>query len=124
VEAVEPTIDASVAVVDLAGELDAGDTTWADQLHEALENGTRYLVVDLLDVTFIDSSVIQELLLASRRVGDLGWVRLVYTHHLIGRVVEICGLTDTFPHFTTVASALHNAPSKLGSATRTEGKRS
>ena len=46
----------------------------------------------MLNVTFIDSSVVRELVLALKRVGDEGWVRLVYTHHPIARVVDICGL--------------------------------
>lgn len=115
-EAVGPLADPDVAVVALAGELDASDTGWANELDAAVDAGARKLVVDMLNVTFVDSSVIQALILARRRVGGPGWVRLVYTHHLIGRVVEICGLTETFPHYTTVDAALRDAPTRFGLA--------
>jgi anti-anti-sigma factor len=115
-EAVEPVADPEVAVVALAGELDASDTSWARELDEVVDSGARKLVVDMLNVTFVDSSVIQALILARRRVGGSGWVRLVYTHHLIGRVIDICGLAETFPHYTTVDAALRQAPTRFGTA--------
>lgn len=100
------------AVVRLAGELDASDTTWADGIEQAIESGQREIVVDLLNVTFIDSSVVRALVLAHRRTAGDGWVRLVYTHHLIRRVIEICGLGDLLPQFTTVDAALRGAPAR------------
>ncbi len=39
-----------------------------------------------------------------------GWVRIVYTHHLIKRVIEICGLTEVFPQYPTVAAAISRTP--------------
>jgi anti-anti-sigma factor len=92
-------------VIAATGELDAADPSWADEIRSALDGGSTHLVVDLRNVTFIDSSVVRELLLAYKRIGDRGWIRLVYTHHLISRVIQICGLADTFPQFTTVEAA-------------------
>ena len=112
VEAIDDQV-ADVTVIALSGELDASDTSWADEFTSALNAGQERLVVDLLGVTFIDSSFVRELLIAARRIGAEGWLRLVYTHHLIGRVVEICGLAETFPQFTTVDAALRGAPRKL-----------
>jgi anti-anti-sigma factor len=112
VEAIDDKV-ADVTVIALSGELDASDTSWADEFTSALNAGQERLVVDLLGVTFIDSSFVRELLIAARRIGAEGWLRLVYTHHLIGRVVEICGLAETFPQFTTVDAALRGAPRKL-----------
>lgn len=103
----ELTRDA-VRVIAASGELDAADPSWADEIGEALDAGTKFLVIDLRNVTFIDSSVVRELLLAYKRVADQGWIRLVYTHHLISRVIQICGLADTFPQFTTVEAALRS----------------
>jgi len=39
---------------------------------------------------------------AARRQG---WIRLVYTHHVIRRVIEICGLAEKLPQFGSVAAA-------------------
>ncbi|MGN6606625.1 MAG: STAS domain-containing protein [Jatrophihabitans sp.] len=103
-------------VVAMAGELDSSDPTWAEPLDDALAAGELRLVVDLLDVSFIDSSVVQALVSAHRTVGQDGWVRVVYTHHLIKRVIEICGLSEIFPQYTTVDAALRSSPSRLTTA--------
>lgn len=101
------------AVVSYSGELDAGDADWVDEITLALDRGARRLVVDLVDVTFIDSSVVRSLVQAYRRVGRDGWVRLVYTHNIIRRVIEVCGLADVLPQYTTVDAARRGAPSRL-----------
>lgn len=113
-EAVDERTDDAV-VVTCSGELDAADPSWADEIDAALRAGRNRLVVDLRNVTFIDSSVPRLLLLAHRRVGPDGWLHLVYTHHMISRVLQICGLADTFPQFTTVHSALRSTPTRIAS---------
>lgn len=99
--------DAGVVQVTARGELDAATQELSRALDSAVAGGADHLVVDLLDVTFIDSSVVRDLVLAHRAVsGRGGWVRIVYTHHLIKRVIEICGLTEVFPQYPTVAAAM------------------
>lgn len=106
-EAVEQPADDTPMVVSLAGELDAADPSWAQRLAASVDTGRLHVVVDMLNVTFIDSSVVRELILAHKRLADQdGWLRLVYTHHLIARVIEICGLADIFPQYPTVDAAL------------------
>ena len=112
-EAYDGSADTAPAVISLSGELDAADATWADEIDAALDAGARRLVIDLLNVTFIDSSVVRALILARRRLAAGGWIHLVYTHHLISRVLQICGLADAFPQFTTVAAALRSAPTRV-----------
>lgn len=110
----EPSVTQDVpVVVAMVGELDSSDAGWADALEDALAQGERRIVVDLLDVSFIDSSVVQALVSAHRTVGAEGWVRVVYTHHLVKRVIEICGLAAIFPQYTTVDAALRSSPSRL-----------
>jgi len=104
-------------VVALSGELDVADAEWSETLEESFGDGTSRLVLDLTNVTFIDSSVVRELVLAHRRVGPDGWLRLVYTHHLIARVIDICGLADTFPQYATVDAARRAAPTRAAAAT-------
>jgi anti-anti-sigma factor len=111
VHQVDELTHSDVRVVAASGELDAADPSWADEIGAALDAGITHLVIDLRNVTFIDSSVVRELLLAYKRVAEPpagGWIRLVYTHHLISRVIQICGLADTFPQFTTVEAALRS----------------
>ena len=111
-EAYEQYQDDAPVVLTLSGELDAADPGWADELQDTLRTGQRQVVVDMRNVTFIDSSVIRTLVLAGRQAPQAGWVRLVYTHHLIRRVIDICGLSDAFPQFTTLDAAVRNAPSR------------
>lgn len=112
-EALDGSANSAPAVISLSGELDASDASWADEISTALDAGHTRLVVDLLNVSFVDSSVIRALILAQRRLGDDGWIHLVYTNHLISRVIQICGVADTFPQFTTVAGALRSAPTRI-----------
>jgi stage II sporulation protein AA (anti-sigma F factor antagonist) len=97
--------------VTASGELDAATDELSRALDSAVAGGAQHLVVDLLDVTFIDSSVVRDLVLAHRAVSERGgWVRIVYTHHLIKRVITICGLTEVFPQYPTVAAAISRTP--------------
>ena len=98
-------------VVRLSGELDAGDAGFADELAQ-LSGGADFVVVDMLNVSFIDSSVIRALVLVHRRVtAGGGWVRVVYTHHLVRRVIDMCGLAGVFPQYPTIEAARRDQPS-------------
>ena len=99
-------VEQNPQVVRLSGELDAGDSTFADELLAQIGDGPGQVIVDMLNVSFIDSSVIRGLVLAHRRVtGEGGWLRVVYTHHLVRRVIDMCGLTDVFPQYPTIEAA-------------------
>lgn len=96
-----------IVVAEVSGELDAADNKLDAELQPLLARSESHIVVDLTNVTFIDSSVIRSLVVANRTVAERsGWVRVVYTHHLIGRVIEICGLRDLFPQYASVESAV------------------
>lgn len=96
-----------VVVAEISGELDAADNKLDDELRALLAGSESQLVVDLTNVTFIDSSVVRALVVAHRTVTERGgWVRIVYTHHLIGRVVNLCGLDELFPQYASVESAV------------------
>jgi anti-anti-sigma factor len=65
-------------------------------------------VVDLSDVTFIDSSGLAQLVALSREVA----VRVVAPHeHAPRRVIELTGLSRVLPTFSTVDAALDFRPS-------------
>lgn len=91
----------------VAGELDVARSELSRAIDDALADGASRLVINLLDVSFIDSSVLRVLVLTRREVEQRGgWIRLVYTNHLIGRVIEVTGLGEVFPQYATVESAL------------------
>ena len=96
-----------VVVAEVSGELDAADNKLEIELQALLARSETHIVVDLTNVTFIDSSVVRVLVVAHRTVAERGgWVRVVYTHHLIGRVIDICGLGELFPQYASVDSAV------------------
>ncbi len=97
-------------VVCFEGELDAGDPGCEDELQSIVAAGARNVVVDMSQVSFIDSSIVRALLLAHRAVDESGgWLRLVYTHHMVRRVIDICGLGDVLPQYSSVESARRGA---------------
>jgi anti-anti-sigma factor len=101
----QPTVAQHPRVIALSGELDAGDPGFADQLLYQIDGSDR-VVVDLLNVSFIDSSVVRALVLGWRATTDSdGWLRVVYTHHLIRRVIDMCGLADVLPQYPSVEAA-------------------
>lgn len=109
-------------VVSLSGELDAGDSELADELLAQIGEGSNLVIVDMLNVSFIDSSVIRALVLAHRRVdSEGGWLRVVYTHHLVRRVIDMCGLTGVFPQYPTIEAARRGMSSPPPSSEATDG---
>lgn len=100
------SVDTEPMVLSYSGELDAGDSRFAEDILGSIEAGVERIVADFVNVTFVDSSVIRTLVVAHRRLSAVdGWVRVVYTHHVVGRVIEMCGLADVFPQYATIEAA-------------------
>jgi anti-anti-sigma factor len=76
----------------LVGELDAAT---APHLQRRLEEHRSVTRLDLRDVTFVDSSGLRVLLLASRASGADGLILLEPSGH-VRRVLEMTGLVDAF----------------------------
>jgi anti-sigma B factor antagonist len=69
------------------------------------------LVVDLLEVTFMDCAPLGVLCTARARAErGGGWLRLVYTQDRITRLLKATGLGSQFPRHATVHDALANRP--------------
>ena len=87
------------ATLRLSGEFDvACEDEFADATTDALSNGTRELLVDLRDLTFIDSSGLRFLIalwMESRR-KDFDLSLLQGTGH-VRRVLDIAGLERVLP---------------------------
>lgn len=92
-------------VLTVRGELDLYSREWLDKAAVA---AAPRLVVDLCDVSFIDSAGIHALMDLRRHATDGGgWLRLVYRRgQQIDRVLAILGLTDLFVPYDDVAAAL------------------
>ena len=106
-EIVEKRID-GVSVLTVTGEIDLAT---APDLKERLmaqeADQVSAIVVDLTEVSFIDSSALGVLVAAYRRQEDAGGtLRLVVTEPRILKVLEITDLTSVFPVFASVDEAV------------------
>jgi anti-anti-sigma factor len=107
----------------MVGELDVARSELSSGLTSALESGASRIVVNLLEVSFIDSSVLRDLLLAHREIAARrGWIRLVYTNHLIARVISLTGLEHLLPQYASVAGAHAGRTAREGPPTPRAGE--
>ena len=96
-----------VTLVVLGGELDIYTVSGFRQDLEELDPATTPLVIDLTDVTLLDSSGLGALvsLLNRARAGD-GRLGLICPHRRLRRVFEITGLRRAFVFGDDLASVL------------------
>jgi anti-sigma B factor antagonist len=89
-------LDGDTHVVELQGELDLSTTPYiAAALDSALETGKRFVVLDLGEVTFVDSTTLTVMLATHRRLEARGGrLVTVCSDPLVARVFEITGLTQ------------------------------
>ncbi|MET7436219.1 STAS domain-containing protein [Streptomyces sp. NPDC004082] len=96
-----------VAVVSVRGEIDQSSI---EPLREALVGGSapaRRTVIDLGEVSFMDSTGLNLLLdvhLAASNDG--GWVRLANVSERVSRILEIVGVNQVIPVYATLRLAL------------------
>ena len=97
-----------VAVIDVDGDLDMAAVEDVDAaLAEALGGGTP-IVVDLTDVSFIDSTGMRTMIDARRRSRDLGvpMVCVCPSNAAVWRLLEMTGTTGFFEVQETRAEAV------------------
>jgi anti-sigma B factor antagonist len=104
------TASGGVIVVEVGGEIDvASAPELRDCLNQTIDAGSRRLVVDLRQVSFIDSEGLGVLVGAKRRLrgpGRDGSIQLVCADGLVVRVLRISGLDGVFPLHATLTDAL------------------
>jgi len=94
----EDDVDAATHVLALRGELDVATVRrLADPLREAIAAGKTALVVDLGELTFLDSTGLMVLLNGLRRVVRQGGnLVIVCTNPTVLRLFDITGTATTF----------------------------
>lgn len=87
-----------VGVVTLAGEIDIyAAPDFKEALVNGIDAGVRHMIVDLTDVTFIDSTALGVLISGAKRVRPRGGrLDIVCTDENIIRIFEITGLNRIF----------------------------
>jgi anti-sigma B factor antagonist len=100
-----------VPIVSVTGEIDVATAPpLRDCLHARVSSGQATVIVDLLDVTFLDSTALGVLVGALKRCRETGGdLFLVINKPRILRVFEITGLTEVFTIRSTVEAAGGNA---------------
>jgi anti-sigma B factor antagonist len=117
-QVIEESVDDSTQVLALRGELDVGTVAkLAQPLREAIADGKTAVVVDLGELTFIDSTGLMVLLNGLRRlIREGGRLALVCTNPTVLRLFEITGTDSTFTIVPDRAAALEavRTPSEDG----------
>jgi anti-sigma B factor antagonist len=101
----------SAYVLALAGEVDLAQAAELDaELASLLTEGARHVIVDLLEVPFLESSALSVLIRCSKllRAKD-GDLTLVTDDARITRVIEITGLWSHFRFERTLSDAIDGA---------------
>lgn len=90
-----------VAVIDLAGELDAYTSSrFREAVIESIENGSASLIISMLSVEYIDSSGLGALVGGLKRASERqGKILIVCDQPQVRKVFEITGLEKVFPLF-------------------------
>jgi anti-sigma B factor antagonist len=98
-------------VVTVSGEADTTDVeSLAAELDEVLHEGASGLIVDLLEVPFIDSAVLGVLLRVSRRLRSGGGELVLVTDDpRVLRTFEIAGLSAQFRFARSLTTAVEDA---------------
>jgi len=83
----------------------------ADELDAALDRGAAAVIVDLRDVSFLDSTMLNFLQQAHRRLDDKGGELLLLrpSSPTVWRVFEVTMLDGLFDSFESLESALQRA---------------
>ncbi|MFI6626399.1 STAS domain-containing protein [Streptomyces sp. NPDC050528] len=108
-------------VVRARGELDLTTVpAFAQELKEARHgSGRLFVVVDLLDVTFMDGRVLDPLNAAWEECRErLGWLRVVHSRPGPLLVFRAAGLVGRFPRYASVRDACDGVPADRAPARR------
>ena len=104
---IEERVDSSPPVIAVSGEIDVATAPQLREcLHSVIAQGEATIVLDLVGVTFLDSTALGVLVGALKRCRELGGeLHVVVADPRIVKIFEITGLTSVF----TIADSLESA---------------
>jgi anti-sigma B factor antagonist len=96
---IEERIDQGVPIIAVIGEIDVATAPQLrERLHGVIAEGRATVVLDLLGVTFLDSTALGVLVGALKRCRELGGeLHVVVADARIKKIFEITGLNKVFP---------------------------
>jgi anti-sigma B factor antagonist len=99
------TCSKSIAVITVAGELDLSNTMWLFEcLHDAIDAGVTELVLNIADLTYMDSTGLSILMGAHTRMQSAGGTFTVTAPMPI--VKKLFAVTGGVPFLTAPAAVL------------------
>ena len=102
---IEERVDRGRPVISVTGEIDVATAPQLrEYLHRVIARGQATVVLDLLGVTFLDSTALGVLVGALKRCRELGGeLHVVVSDARIRKIFEITGLNTIFPIVSTPA---------------------
>ena len=102
---IEDRIDRGLAVVTVIGEIDVATAPQLrESLHGVIAQGQATVVLDLLAVTFLDSTALGVLVGGLKRCRELGGeLYIVVVDARLKKIFEITGLNKVFPMVDALA---------------------
>ncbi|MDN3293328.1 STAS domain-containing protein [Streptomyces ficellus] len=99
---------AGVGMLSISGEFDHdGVATFEEAVRSVRAEGCHCLLLDLSGLTFMDSSGVNAMLRVQRDSRARGgWTRLAGPRTPVLKVIELVGLDQAIPLYTTVDDAL------------------
>jgi anti-anti-sigma factor len=96
----------STVIVSISGEVDLSVVDTFNEELEASLSGEAVLI-DMQDVTFMDSSALHVLLRAKQKLDSSGVpsALVVGDGSVVARLFELTGLEESLPHFGTIDEA-------------------
>jgi anti-anti-sigma factor len=96
-------------ILTLEGEFDLSSAPAVRAaLDRAVDDGTRRIVIDMLDCSFVDSTGLGVLLHTAKRIEAMGGMALVCVDEQIRRLLGLTMIDRTIPVFATREDALAN----------------
>ncbi|WP_051753360.1 STAS domain-containing protein [Streptosporangium amethystogenes] len=102
---------AGCTVISVAGDIDHNSSALLGETIERLISEYRpRIVIDAQKITFCDSTGLRVLLRGARMTSEAGgWLRLARVSDILGRLLQITGLSAWFPVDADVAASLTQA---------------
>lgn len=97
-----------MSTVVISGEVDTASVSLlAKALNEAVHTSNSHVILDVHDLTFIDSAGMQTLLSTKNQLSQQGRdLAIVGCHGIFHRLVTVGALEDRFPMYPTISDAL------------------
>lgn len=84
----------NVPTLQIEGEIDHGNAPRLENaIEQQLQDGSRFLLIDLSQVDYIDSGGISVLLTTLRRLRNTGWLGVINPSAGVHRLLDMVGLT-------------------------------